>query len=78
MDRETFRLLAYGHYCFTHLQDTIEKDPMQKYVDGAIWAYDFLKKQEVSDKIEKPAEMPKYEMPKYHHFVFPTIARNEQ
>jgi hypothetical protein len=39
-----FRTLAYGQYAETHLQDTIDKDDMQKFVDGAVWAYDFIKK----------------------------------
>lgn len=44
MDRETFKILAYGQYAFTHLQDTIDKDQMQMFVNGALWAHDFVRK----------------------------------
>lgn len=44
MDREVFKIQAYGNYAYTHLSTTIDKDEMQKYVDGALWAYDFIRK----------------------------------
>jgi hypothetical protein len=54
MDRLIFTTLAYGQYAETHLQDTIEKDDMQKFVDGAVWAYDFLNKQQTKAKLSSP------------------------
>jgi len=50
VDRETFKILAYGQFAYTHMQDTIDKDQMRIFVDGAIWAYDLAKKKEIEEK----------------------------
>jgi len=45
MDRDTFRTLAAGKYAISNLEGTIDKSHMLSFIDGAIYAYDILKKQ---------------------------------
>lgn len=47
MNREFVKILAYGQYAFTHLQDTIDKDKMQEHVNGALWFFDLLNRKGV-------------------------------
>lgn len=44
MDRETFKTLAAGKFAMSHIEDTISKDRMIDFMDGAVFAFDQLNK----------------------------------
>jgi hypothetical protein len=43
--REQFKLLAAGKFAMINIEGTVDIPTMLKFVDGAIFAYDLLKKQ---------------------------------
>lgn len=67
MNRVTFKTLLFGQFAETHLQETIDKDKMLAFVDGGLFAYDFIKKQEV--EIKASLAMQERLMPKPIHAV---------
>ncbi|GEM_PF-2777448 len=44
MDRETFKTLSAGKFALMNLEDTIDKQKMLSFIEGSVFAYDFLKK----------------------------------
>jgi hypothetical protein len=59
MDRDTFRTLAAGKYAMNNLEGTIDKAHMLSFVEGAIYAYDFLNK-EMKNSEEKIKKLELY------------------
>ena len=45
MERDVFKTLAAGKYAMSNLEGTIDKDKMIAFVEGATYAFDFMKKQ---------------------------------
>lgn len=54
MDRLLFKTLAYGKYIETHHGETIDQKVLTEFVQGALFAFDFLTKQKVEAKADKP------------------------
>ena len=44
MTREEFKLLSAGQFCFMNIKDTIDKDKLLLYLEGAMFAYDYVNK----------------------------------
>ena len=43
--RDDFRNLAAGHYVMTSQETTIKREDIDKFVQGSIFAHDFIMKQ---------------------------------
>lgn len=56
MERQMFKTLAHGKFIETHRGETIDQKVLTEFVEGALFAYDFLMKQKPEVKAEiKPA-----------------------
>jgi hypothetical protein len=51
MDREQFKTLAAGKFALSKLEDTIDKNQMLAFIEGAVFAWDYLNK---TKKKEEP------------------------
>jgi hypothetical protein len=52
MDRETFKTLSAGKFALSKLEDTIDKNQMLAFIEGAVFAWDYINK-------TKQKEIPK-------------------
>ena len=44
MDRETFKTLSAGKFALSKLEDTIDKNQMLAFIEGAVFAWDYINK----------------------------------
>ena len=51
MDRETFKTLSAGKFALSKLEDTIDKNQMLAFIEGAVFAWDYINK---TKKKEEP------------------------
>lgn len=57
MMREDFKLLAYGQYAFSRRCETVVKKDMDLFVEGAMFAFDFLAKVQAKAKIQAESQL---------------------
>lgn len=44
MNREDFKIMSYGQFTYTNMSLPINKQELQSFVSGALFAYDFMQK----------------------------------
>jgi hypothetical protein len=44
MERDTFKTLSAGKFALSKLEDTIDKNQMLAFIEGAVFAWDYLHK----------------------------------
>jgi hypothetical protein len=47
LSREEFKILAYGQYAYLNIGQTIDRDRLDTYVQGALFVWDMINKPEV-------------------------------
>jgi hypothetical protein len=53
MTREDFKKFAAGNFILINLTGTIQKDLLNSYMEGAVFAFDFLTKTKQENKTEQ-------------------------
>ena len=53
MNREDFKLMAYGHHVYTNRERTLKIEEIELFVDGAVFAFDKLKKEMNTERFNR-------------------------
>lgn len=72
LSRENFKILAYGQYAYLNIGQTIDRDRLEIYVQGALFAWDMLNK---ANAKKDPANHPYY---RPHHPNNPSLSDQEK